>query len=72
MLLDNTLHKSMFNPPYSAIFFDIFYESPTNGNYLFNIVLPYLESLRLSKMWVYKFVELNTFGSIIDVPQNDP
>ncbi len=66
------LHKSMFNPPCMAIFFKTYYESPTDGNYLFNIVLPYLESLHLSKMQVYKFVELNPFGSITNVPPDDP
>jgi hypothetical protein len=62
----------MFNPPCSAIFFKTFYESPTDGNYLFGIIFPYLESLHLSKMYVYKFVELNPFGSITNVPPDDP
>jgi hypothetical protein len=30
-------------------------------------IFPYLESLHLFKIWVYKFVKLNPFGSIIDV-----
>jgi len=66
------LHKNMFNLPFSAIFFKIFYGSHNNGNYLFEIVLPYLESLHLSKMRVYKFVKLNPFGSTADVLPNDP
>jgi hypothetical protein len=72
LLVDDTLHKIMFNPPCSAIFFETFYGSPTNDNYLFNIVLPYLELLNSFKMRIYKFVELNVFGSIMDVPPNDP
>jgi hypothetical protein len=72
LLIDNMLHKSMFNLPCSAIFFEAFYESPTNGNYLLDIVLPYLESFDLSRMWVYKFVELNPFGSITNLPPSDP
>ncbi len=71
LLIDNTFHKSMFNPPCSAIFFETFYKSPTDGNYLLNTILPYLESLHLSRMQVYKFVELNPFGSIIDVLPGD-
>ncbi len=72
LLIDNMFHNSMFNPPCSAIFFKTFYESPTDGNYLFGIIFPYLESLHLSKMYVYKFVELNPFGSITNVPPDDP
>jgi hypothetical protein len=33
--------------------------------------LPYKESLHLSRMRVYKFVELNSFGSNRDVLPND-
>ncbi len=36
------------------------------------MIFPYLESLHSSRMCVYKFVELNPFGSIIDVLPNDP
>ncbi len=50
----------------------MFYRSHTDANYLLQIVLPYFESLHLSKMWVYKFVELNPFGSITDLLPNDP
>jgi hypothetical protein len=65
-------HNSMFNPPCSAIFFKTFYKSPINGNYLFNIVLPYLELLHSSKMRVYKFLELNPFGDIMGMLLDDP
>lgn len=64
--------KNMFNPLYSAIFFYIFHGSHTNGNYLFEIVLSYLESLHLSRMRVRKFVKLNPFVSIMDMPLGDP
>jgi hypothetical protein len=67
LLLDDTFHKSMFNPHFNAIFFDTFYGSNTNDNYLF----PYLESMYSFGMQVYKFVELNPFGSIIDVLSSD-
>jgi len=72
LLVDDTHHNSMFNPPCNAIFFKTFYKSPIDGNYLFNIVLPYLELLHSFRMWVYKFVELNPFGNIMDVPLGDP
>ncbi len=42
------------------------------SNYLLRVILSYLESLHSSKMWVYKFVGLNPFGSIIDMPLGDP
>ncbi len=44
---------------------------PIDGNYLFGTILPYLELLHLSGMWVYKFVELNPFDCIMDVPPID-
>ncbi len=67
LLVDDMLHKSMFNPPCSAIFLKTFYRSPIYSNYLFDIVLPYLKSLHLSGMRDYKFVELNPFSSIMDM-----
>jgi len=72
LLVDDTHHNSMFNPPCSAIFFKTFYKSPIDGNYLLDNVLPYLELLHSSRMWVYKFVELNPFGNIMDMPLGDP
>jgi len=71
-LIDNTLHKSLFNPPFSAIFFDTFYGSHNDGNYVLQTILPYLESSHFSKMRVYKFVKLNHFGGITYVLPNDP
>jgi hypothetical protein len=65
-------HKNMFNIPCSAIFFETFYKSHTDDNYLLGIILPYLESLHSSKMRVYKFVELNHFSNIMNVPPSDP
>ncbi len=50
LLVDDTLHKNMFNPLYSAIFFKTFYESSTNGNYFPGTILPYLEPLHSSRM----------------------
>ncbi len=71
LLVDDMPHKSMFNPPFSAIFFDTFYGSHVDGNYLLKNVFPYLESLHSSRMRVYKFVELNPFGSIANVLLDD-
>jgi hypothetical protein len=50
LLVDNMLHKNVFNPLYSAIFFKTFYRSHIDGNHLFDIVLLYLESLHFSGM----------------------
>ncbi len=72
LLTDVTPHKSMFNPPCSAIFFEIFYRFDINNNYLVNMVLPYLESLHWSEMRVYKYEELNPFSNITNVPLGDP
>jgi hypothetical protein len=72
LLVDDMPHKSMFNPPCNAIFFETFYGFHIDGNYLFCIIIPYLESLQSSGMWVYKFVGLNPFGNITDVPPGDP
>ncbi len=71
LLINDTLHKSLFNPPFNAIFFETFYELHNNINYLLQIIIPYLESLHLSIMHVYKFVELNPFGNITNVLPND-
>jgi hypothetical protein len=72
LLIDDMPHKSMFNPPCCAIFFETFYESHIDDNYLFKIIFLYLKSLHLSRMHVYKFVELIPFGNIMDVPPSDP
>jgi hypothetical protein len=72
LLIDDTPHKSMFNPPCSAIFFKTFYGSLINGNYLLGTIFPYLELLDSSRMQVYKFVELNALGNITNVPPDDP
>jgi hypothetical protein len=61
----------LFNLPFSAIFFVTFYKSHCGINYLFQTPLPYKESLHSSRMRVYKFVELNSFGSSRDVLPND-
>ncbi len=68
LLVDDIFHKNMFNPPYNAIFFKTFYRSLTNNNYFFGTILPYLEPLHSSGMQFYKFVELNHFGNIMDMP----
>jgi hypothetical protein len=62
----------MFNLPFSVIFFEIVYVSHTYGNYLFEIILIYLESFCLFGMRVYKYLELNPFGSITDMLIGDP
>jgi hypothetical protein len=72
LLVDNTFHKNMLNPPCSAIFFKTFYRFHINNNYLFHTVFPYLESLHSFGMSVYKFVALNPFGNSIDMPFSDP
>ncbi len=72
LLICDTPHKSMLNTPCNAIFFKTFYGFHIEGNYLFRIVFPYLESLYSSGMQVYKFVELNPFSSITKVPLGDP
>jgi len=54
LLVDDMPHKSMFNPPFNAIFFDSFYGSHNNNSYLLNTILLYLESLHLFGMWVCK------------------
>ncbi len=46
--------------------------SPTDDNYLFSIIFPYLESLHSSRMWVCKFVELNPFNCIMNMLLGDP
>jgi hypothetical protein len=72
LLVDDMSHKNMFNPPCSVIFFKTFYRFHIDNNYLFYIVVSYLESLHSFRMWVYKFLELNLFDSITNMPPNDP
>jgi hypothetical protein len=71
-LIDHTPHKCLFDRPFSAIFFETFYGSHNDVNYLLQTILPYLESLHFSKMRVYKFVKLNHFGGITNVLLDDP
>jgi len=72
LVIDDTLHKSLFNLPFSAIFFGMFYESRNDVNYLFQTIIPYLESLHSFGMQDYKFIEVNPFGNLIDVLFDDP
>jgi len=39
LLIDDMPYKSLFNPPFDAIFFERFYGSQTDGEYLFRTVL---------------------------------
>jgi hypothetical protein len=71
LLINDMSHKSMLNPPFSAIFFDTFYGSPIDGNYLLGIILLYLESIHLFGIWVYKFVILSSLGTITNVLPGD-
>jgi hypothetical protein len=70
LLIDDTPHKNFFNPPFSAISFETFYRLHNDVNYLHQIVLPYMESLHSSRIWVFKFVKLNHFHRITDVIPN--
>jgi hypothetical protein len=72
LLVADMLHKSMFNPPCNAIFFETFYECHIDGNYLSGNIILYLESSHSAGMWVYKFVELNPFGSIMNMSLGGP
>lgn len=49
LLIDDMTHNNMFNPPFSAIFYQTFYLSKANDNYLLGTIFLYLESLHL---WV--------------------
>jgi hypothetical protein len=62
----------MFNLSFSVIVFDIVYRSHTYGNYLFEIILNYLELFRLFGMRVYKYLELNPSDNIMDMLLGDP
>ncbi len=50
LLIDDMLYKSLFNPPFNAIFLEMFYGSQANGDYLFGTIFPYLEALHFSRM----------------------
>jgi hypothetical protein len=71
LLQGHMLHKSMFNPPFSAPFFDTFYRSHIDSNYLLGTIFLYLESSFSFEMRVYKFIKLNPFGSIMDLILGD-
>jgi len=47
-LRDDTAYKSLFNPPFNAIVFEMFYGSQSYGDYLFKTVLP--SNLRYEKL----------------------
>jgi hypothetical protein len=72
LLVDDTPYKNLFNPPFNAIFLEMFYESLIDNDYLFGIVFPYLEASHSSIMQVHKFVECNPFGRIRHVLPFDP
>ncbi len=71
LLVGDMLHKSMFYPPFCTFFFDTFYRSHIDSNYLLEIVFPYLESLHSFRMQVYKFIKSNPLGNIIDMLPSD-
>jgi hypothetical protein len=71
LLINDMFHKSMFNPPFSAISFDTVYGSPIDGNYLLEIIFLYLECIHSFGMWAYKFVKLSSLGSITNVLPGD-
>jgi len=71
LLINEMPHKSLFNRPFSAIFFERFYGLHNDVNYLLQTIFPYLKSLHLSKMHVYKFAKLNPFDNITYVLPND-
>jgi hypothetical protein len=39
-LVDDTPYNSLFNPPFNAIFLEMFYGSLTYGDYLLGTILP--------------------------------
>jgi hypothetical protein len=45
LLVNDMPYKSLFNPLFNAIFLETFYKFQANIDYLFKIVLPYLEAL---------------------------
>jgi hypothetical protein len=55
LLIDKMPNKSLFNPPFNVIFSEMFYESHSDVNYLFQTVLLYLESCICPKS---KFINL--------------
>jgi hypothetical protein len=71
LLVDDMLHKNMFNPLFNAIFLQTLYSSKVDDNYLLGIVLPYLESLHSFGMRISKLLESNPFGSITHVLPSD-
>ncbi len=64
LLVDDMPYKSLFNPPFNAIFLEKFYKSQTDNDYLIEIVFCYLEALHSFDMQVYKFVKCNPFKRI--------
>jgi hypothetical protein len=45
LLIGDMPYKSLFSPPFNAIFLERFYGSQANGDYLLEIIFPYLEAL---------------------------
>jgi hypothetical protein len=64
LFIDDTLGKSLFNPPFNAIFLETFYRPQTDNNSLLETVLPYLEALDSIGMQI-KSIECNPFGILL-------
>jgi hypothetical protein len=71
LLINETLYKSMFNMPYSAIFFESFDGFRGEDNYLLGIVLPYLKSHHFSRYGIFTYVQHNPFGRSCWIDCND-
>ncbi len=66
------IDENMFNMPYNAIFWSIFYYLHGKNHYLLGIVFPYLKFLYFSEYGISTFVHHNPFGRIISINCNDP
>ncbi len=71
LFIDDTPYKSMFNRPSSAIFLD-FDDLRGDDHYLLRTIIPYLESLHLSRYGVFTYVQNNPFGRIKYINCDDP
>jgi len=72
LLVDDMPYKSLFSPPFNAIFLERFYGSKVDGDYLFETIFLYLEALYSFGMYVCKFVESNPFKRIRHILPSNP
>jgi hypothetical protein len=64
-------YKTYMDPPFNAIFAELYEYTLKEDNYLMKTLLPYLEFLHYYGLSVSTFVEFYPFDAIESIKEND-